>query len=506
MPHGPRKQRKLSFACGVLCIMLACSVSAARDQNAEEIVRKAAHVTPSAEQLALQDLEFYAFIHFNLCTFLDGRGFGTGKDSPELFNPTQFDARQWVRVCKAAGMKMIVLVVKHHEGFCLWPSKHTEYSVKSSPWRDGKGDVVKDVSDACREAGLKFGVYLSPWDKHEPTHGKPAYDKFFKGQLRELLSDYGEITLVWFDGYGSQKHDHDWLGYHRLIRKLQPKALIRTGLGPSLIDGVSIRWFGLGEAARGVRESEWSVIPIKSKDFPKKGHWREFQKTDIGSRDKLLGAQRLIWWPAEFDIPIRKRWFYRPDDRPKSLKYLLDVYFRSVGRNATFMLNLSPDRRGLIPDEDIGRLKELRTVLDATFKEDLARGADAQASDLRSTEGGLDYAHDAAKTVDGDTDTYWTVDEETTTASLEYDLGEPRTFNLAVLQEYVRVGQRIEEFALDIHDGRDWKEIARGTVVGYKRILRFDDVTARRVRIRILQSRVCPTLSNFGLFRRPAID
>ena len=487
-----------------LGLMLTSSTTA-KEVTPGDVVARAARITPSAAQLALQRMEFYAFVHFNLPTFLDVEC-GTGKDDPRLFNPTDFDARQWARVCKEAGMKMIVLVAKHHEGFCIWPSKVTDYSVKSSPWREGKGDVVREVSDACRAEGLKFGFYLSPWDAHEPTHGTPDYDRFFKTQLRELLSDYGEITEVWFDGYGAEKHAHDWLGYHRLIHELQPNAVIRTALAPSRLDGVSLRWFGFGEKHRGVRDSEWSVIPLRRRDFTAKGHWRNHQKKDLGSRSKLAGADRLVWWSTEFDIPIRPGWFYHPDQKPKSLEYLLDVYYKSVGRNATFMLNLSPDRRGRIPDEDVRRLRELRAVLDATFRVNLARDAEATANALRSTEGGPDYAHDATQTVDDDLDTYWTVNEGTTSANLEYDLGKPCTFNVATLQEYLPVGQRIEEFALEIAKGDGWKEIARATVVGHKRILTFDEVTAQKVRVRILRARVCPTLASFGLFFQPPID
>ncbi|UCG46846.1 MAG: DUF1080 domain-containing protein [Phycisphaerales bacterium] len=500
--------------CAVVLLFAGLSATARQDNNApqprsmDELVFEAAHVTPSPQQLAFQEMEFYAFVHFNLPTFIGEKGTeqGTGKEPPELFNPTEFDARQWVRVCKEAGMKMIVLVAKHHEGFCLWPSKYTEYSVKNSPWKNGNGDMVREVSDACREGDIKFGFYLSPFDLHEPTHGKPEYNEFFKNQLRELLTGYGEITEVWFDGAGAGRHNHDWEGYHSLIHQLQPNALVRIALAPSKIEEINLRWFGLGQTSREVRESEWSVIPLVKKDFNESGFWKNHQQRDLGSKERLKGARKLIWWPAEYDIPLRPWWFYNPDQEPKSLEYLLDCYYQSVGRNATFMLNLSPDRRGLVPDGDIKRLRELRAVLDATFKQDLAAGAKARSSHLRTTEGGPDFAHDAEKTVDGDKETYWTVDNGTTAAAIEYDLGEPKTFNRAMLQEYIKVGQRVERFVLESWDGGDWKEFAGATTIGYKRLLRFDDVTARTVRLRITESRVCPTISNFGLFYAPPIS
>jgi alpha-L-fucosidase len=514
MIRGLERLCKLCAVCASLLMFTDLVVTAQQDngppqpRSIEELVFKAAHVTPSPQQLAFQEMEFYAFVHFNLPTFIGDKGTeqGTGKESPALFNPTDFDATQWVRVCKEAGMKMIVLVAKHHEGFCLWPSKYTEYSVKNSPWRNGKGDMVKEVSDACREGGIKFGFYLSPWDLHEPTHGTPAYDEFFKNQLRELLTNYGEITEVWFDGAGADRHNHDWESYHSLIHQFQPNALVRIALAPSKIEAINLRWFGLGQTSRGARESEWSVIPLARKDFSERGFWKNHQQIDLGSREKLKDADKLIWWPTEFDIPIRDHWFYNPDQKPKSLEYLLDCYYQSVGRNATFMLNLSPDRRGLIPSEDIQRLQELRAVLNATFEHNVASGAKAKASDLRSTEGGPDFAHDADRTVDYNKETYWTVNDGTTAATIEYDLGKKQTFNRAMLQEYIKVGQRIEEFVLDAWDGQVWSEFARATTVGYKRLLRFDDVTAKRVRLRITQSRVCPTISNFGLFYAPPIN
>ncbi len=390
-------------------------------------------------------------------------------------------------------MKMIILTAKHHDGFCLWPSKYTEHSVKNSPWKNGKGDVVRELADACREAGLKLGLYLSPWDRHEPTYGNTAkYNKFYKNQLRELLTNYGDVAEVWFDGAkGRDAKDmvYDWNGYYAIVRELQPDAVIFNGL--------DIRW--VGNESGYARETEWSVMNRNDKPF---GFINPQQK-DLGSIKALGEGENLIWYPAETDVSIRPGWFYHPnqDDKVKSLEKLLDIYYISVGRNTVLLLNLPPDRRGLIHENDVRRLRELRKVLDATFKHNLALGAVAKASCVR----GDNPRYGADTIVDGKKDTYWSSDDGTTGATLEFDLGKKCKFNVAELAEYIKVGQRVEEFVLEALDGTSWKKFARGTTIGYKRLLRFDEVTAQKVRIRILDSRVCPTISNFALFYAPPI-
>lgn len=440
----------------------------------ERLRRESSLVHPTPQQLAWQEMEFIAFTHFGINTFTN-REWGTGREDPKLFNPTAFDANQWVRVFKEAGMKMVILTAKHHDGFCLWPSKFTEHSVRNSPWRNGKGDVVREVAEACRRGGLKFGVYLSPWDRHEPTYGNsPAYNRHFTNQLTELLTNYGEVTEVWFDGAcgegpNGRRQVYDWPAYYALIRKLQPNALIA-------ITGPDIRW--VGNESGVARETEWSVQPAAPLRHGKTG---------------------LVWYPAECDVSIRPGWFYHPqqDNKVKSLGRLLDIYYKSVGRNGVLLLNVPPDRRGLIHENDARRLRELRAVLDATFKTNLAEGKKATASST------LDTAHGPEKTLDGDPTTYWMAAEDATSATIELDLRKPTTFNVSMLQEHIALGQRIEEYALEAWDGDGWKPFARGTTVGHKKLDHFADLTARRVRIIIRRSRANPTLRAIALFRAP---
>jgi alpha-L-fucosidase len=456
------------------------------------LVWQAANVRPSLRQLAWQDLQFIGFIHYTVNAFTD-KEWGEGTESPSIFNPTQLDTRQWARVCKDAGMKMIILTAKHHDGFCLWPSKYTEHSVKNSPYKGGKGDIVGELARACREAGLKLGLYLSPWDRHEPAYGDTeAYNRYYKNQLRELLTNYGEITEVWFDGAkgpNAKNMEYDWNGYYALVHELQPKAVI--------FNGPDIRWVG---NERGyARESEWSVMNRNDQPF-------DFIKAtakDLGSLEALGTGNHLIWYPAETDVSIRPGWFYhaKEDDKVKSVERLLDIYFSSVGYNSVLLLNLPPDKRGLIHENDVQRLREFRNALNAIFDENLASGANAKASSVRDN----NPAFAADKITDGNKETYWTTDDWTASADVEFDLGGDRTFNVAELVEHIRTGQRISAFVLEAWDGGNWKEFARGTTVGYKRLLRFNEVTASKVRLRVLDSRVCPTLSGFGLYHAPAI-
>jgi alpha-L-fucosidase len=434
---------------------------------AGDIIARAARVVPTPDQLAWHRMELTAFIHFTVNTFTD-REWGDGTEDPKIFNPTAFDAKQWVKVVKDGGFKMLILTAKHHDGFCLWPSRYTAHSVKNSPWRGGKADVVREVADACRAAGIRFGVYLSPWDRHEPSYGGPAYNEFYKNQLRELLTNYGEIAMVWLDGAkgkGEKAQQYDWAGYYRLIRELQPHCLIHSADDkdaeplPPDVRAPDVRWIGNERGA--ARDSEWNVIPVMEpllRMNPTVG--------DLGSRERLAGADKLIWYPAEADVSIRPGWFYhaKEDDRVKSVPELLDVYYNSVGKNSVLLLNVPPDRRGLIHETDAGRIREFRKALDTTFGNDLARSGKK-------------------------------------TGALEYDFQQPVTFNVVMLQEDITKGQRVESFVVESKNGGgEWREIARGTTIGYKRLLRLNDMTADAVRVRVLESRLEAHVQNVGLF------
>ena len=475
-------------------------------ESPEKIIPKAASVTPSPRQLSWQQLEFIAFIHFGMNTFMD-REWGQGNEDPAAFNPTDLDARQWVKVIKDAEMKMLIVTAKHHDGFCLWPSKYTDHSVKNSPWKNGAGDVVGEVAQACREAGIKFGVYLSPWDRHEKSYGdSPTYNEYFRNQLRELLTNYGDIAEVWFDGAcgegpNGKRQEYDWPSYYKLIRELQPQAVIA-------IMGPDVRWVGT-ESGYG-RETEWSVVPRVAQNLDAIAGSSQQDSVlgayvpgdlmgdDLGSRDKIRNATSLVWYPAETDVSIRPGWFYHEsqDDLVKTPGKLVDIYYGSVGRNSVLLLNIPPDMRGRISESDIKSLKGLRKTLDQTFRTNLTTGAHVIASSERR-------GHTGAAIIDEDVKNYWTTEDGVESATLEVHLARTLTFNQAMLQENIAVGQRVEAFRLEAWTGKMWREIARGTTIGYKRLLRFPSVAAAKVRIVIERSRTSPTLSSFGLFKSP---
>ena len=467
------------------------------------VVKQAANVVPTEQQYAWQQGESIAFLHFGMNTFTN-REWGEGNEDPALFQPTDLDARQWIRVLKDAGFTMAILTAKHHDGFCLWPSLSTDYSVARSPWRRGEGDLVREVSEACRESGLKFGIYLSPWDRHDTSYGDAqGYNKFFRSQLRELLTGYGVISEVWFDGAngegaGGRKQEYDWASYYAMIRELQPSAVI-FGMGPD------VRWVGT-ESGEG-RETEWSVVPISLRNAPISDREHpldalfipgDLTAEDLGSREKLRTASVLAWYPAETDVSIRPGWFYHPDEdaRVKPPEELVDIYYNSVGRNSVLLLNIPPDRRGRIADADGESLLEMRRVIDATFAVNLLAGARVRAS-------GSQEGHPVELLADTTLDTYWAAEEGADEAVLEIEFERERTFDCLMLQEAIRVGQRIEAFRLEARTEAGWKRVASGTTVGYKRLLRFPRTAARSLRLVIAGSRTSPTLAGMGLFASP---
>ncbi len=469
----------------------------------EQVVEIAAGVTPSQRQLNWQEMEMTAFIHFTVNTYYN-QEWGQGTEDPKKFNPTEFDARQWVQTCREAGLKCIIMTAKHHDGFCLWPSKYTDHSIAASPWRDGKGDLVKDVSDECRRQGLKFGVYLSPWDRHEKSYGTDGYNEHFRNQLTELLTNYGRIDEVWFDGAcgegpNGKKQVYDWESYYKVIRRLQPQAVIA-------IMGPDVRWVGT-ESGYG-RETEWSVVPFETSDqgmiaassqqkaetegFRPPGDMTDF---DLGSREKIAKAKTLIWYPSEVDVSIRPGWFWHEseNDRVKTPEKLLDIYFSSVGRNSLLLLNIPPDTRGLIHENDIKSLHVWRKAIDDIFSKNLADGAE-----IRVLKGGNPNA--VKNLLDKNNASHWTTEGQPE-AVLEFDLPKSQTFDVLMLSENIRVGQRIEKFRLSAFIGGEWKNITEGTTVGYKRLLRFPVITTSKVRLEILASRLNPAIAEFGLYK-----
>ncbi len=464
-----------------------------------DIIRKAAHIVPSPRQLRWQELELTAFFHFGINTFTD-REWGDGKEDLSVFNPSRLDARQWVRVAKEAGIRQVILTAKHHDGFCLWPSQFTEHTIKNTPYKNGRGDIVREVSDACKEYGLGFGVYLSPWDRHSPFYGDSAkYNDLFLHWLTELLTNYGKVDEVWFDGANGEgpngkKQVYDFEAWYRLIRRLQPAAVIA-------IMGPDVRWVGT-ETGVG-RLTEWSVLPINARTqeniaagsqqdqgFAPLG---DLMAEDLGSRAALMSARGLIWYPAETDVSIRPGWFYHAteDDKVKTPAQLTDIYFSSVGRNSLLLLNIPPDKDGLISQADIHSLQGWRKELDASFGVNLAKDATVRCANGR----------DPAALLDGNPATYWTTVGDDTTATIDFDWSGAKTFDVLSLQEAIRIGQRVEKFVLEYFDRGVWKEITTGTTIGYKRLIRLPPVTAHAVRLRILSSRLNPTIAAFGLYK-----
>lgn len=471
-------------------------------EEVKDIIRKAANLVPSQRQLKWQQMELTAFIHFGINTFTD-REWGDGTEDPKLFNPSELNTEQWVKICKDAGFKLVILTAKHHDGFCLWPSKYTAHSVKNSPWKNGKGDVMKELSAACKKYGIGLGVYLSPWDRNSKLYGTEAYNEYFINQLTELLTQYGKIDEVWFDGANGEgpngkKQVYDFGRWYEHIRKLQPQAVIAV-MGPD------VRWVGT-ETGRG-RETEWSVVPADAQSqetiagnsqssvvFKPTGDMRG---DVLGSREKIKNAKALVWYPAETDVSIRPGWFHHDgeNDKVKTPQQLNDIYFSSVGRNGVLLLNIPPNKKGLIQKEDSLHLLQWRSIHQQTFKTNLASTAVIKLSSGKNTKA----------LTDGKYATYWTTtSEKDTTAEIIFSFPKQQIFDVLLLQENIKVGQRIEKFKAEYWNGKAWILFAEGTTVGYKRLLRFNEIITVKVRLKILSSRLNPTLSGVGFYKQSA--
>ena len=447
---------------------------------------------PTTAQVAWQRMEMNMFCHFGPNTFT-GLEWGEGTEAADIFNPTALDCNQWVSVAKNAGFQGIILTAKHHDGFCLWPNPQSTHTVRESAWRNGKGDVLRELSDACKKGGVKFGIYISPWDRNAPTYGTDAYNKVFLKTLRHAHTNYGPIFEQWFDGANGEgpngkKQVYDWKKFNGQTKKLQPNAVIFSDVGPGC------RWVGNEEGRCG--RTCWSRLDVKGY-----GPGADAPSQATLNAGNYNGA---CWVPAETDVSIRPGWFWRESEHPKSVQELLEIYYNSVGRNSLLLLNVPPDNRGLIPVEDSLRLMEFRAALDSIFAHDLAKKVEfIFASEERNiSECNIrPTTYDPLWLVRGDYDNYWATDDGVKTAYIQLRFNEPQTFNRVLLQEYIPLGQRVEKFHIEVEDENgNWRTIAEETTIGYKRIVLTETVTTKKVRVVIDQSRACIVLNRVGLF------
>jgi alpha-L-fucosidase len=440
----------------VVVLVAAIAIAGAAGLAAQNFV----DVKPSPQQVEWQDLEIGAILHFGPNTFQD-REWGDGTADARVFNPTQFDPEQWMRAIKAAGAKYVVIVAKHHDGFCLWPTGQTDYSVKNSPWKGGKGDVVGEVAAAARKYGLKFGVYLSPWDRHEPRYSNTTeYDKYYAAELDELAQNYGELVEFWLDGAGSAGHVYNFPRIIEELRTYQPNTLVFADTG--LFEYGDIRWVG----------NESGVVPREN--------WNVIDRHGF-----------LRWRPAEADTPLRKaHWFWHPHDEAslKSLDELVELYDETVGRGGQLMLGLAPDSRGLLPEEDAKRLGEFGQAIARRYGANLATKENVRRDS--QTEAALD----------GDPETFWSAPAGSHSASLEINFVKPMTFDQAMIMERLNNGQRVQAFRIETWDGSGWQSLAVGTSIGHKRVERFEPRTASRVCLRIVSSTDAAEIREFQLF------
>ncbi len=441
---------------------------------------------PTARQLEWQRDEMNMFLHFGVNTFTN-REWGTGDEDPDVFHPTQFTPRQWARVARETGFQTMILTAKHHDGFALWPSRYTSHSVAQSAWRNGTGDVVGAFVDAARAEGRKVGLYLSPWDRHAPSYGEEAaYNQLYMAQLRELLTQYGPLEEVWFDGAkgdDAEEMAYDFESYWAMVRQHQPGAVLFSDEGPD------VRWIGNEHGFAG--DTNWSTV--------------DRSKIEIGGTeqgDYLTTGERggPDWVPGECDTSLRPGWFWHPDEDPKSVDELLEIYFKSVGRNCVLLLNVPPAPTGRFATEDVRRLYAFRSALDAIFDVNLALGATASASSVR----GEAERYEASQVLDDNPDTYWAPSDSVDTVTLTLKLDTARTFDVVKLQEPIQLGQRVAAYRIEIATPNGWQSIHQGTTIGHKKLDRLaQPVTTQKVRVVLEDARALPLLSEVGLYRTP---
>lgn len=483
-----KKLLLLSFQFSAL--LFAANVSAQNNKAPKPI-----YPIPSAAQLQWHEMETNAFIHFTTNTFTD-KEWGYGDESEKVFNPSALNADQWAATLKKAGFKTMILTCKHHDGFCLWPSAYTEHSVKNSPYKNGKGDVVREARDAAKKYGLKFGVYLSPWDRNRADYGTPSYVTYYRNQLKELFTQYGPVFEMWFDGanggdgyYGGAREKrkidgatyYDWPTTLNLVRKMEPNVIFFSDAGPG------VRWVGNESGIAGL--TNWNTITTDSLYAGKSGMEALLQ---TGS------AEGNKWVPAEVDVSIRPGWFWHEseNDKVKTPQQLFDIYLTSVGRGSTLLLNVPPDRRGVFHENDVKSLLGFKELVDKAFATNLASKAAVTASSFRGK-----LANFAPTNItDGNKNSYWTTNDNVTTGNYTIKLAKEQTIKYVVLQEYIKLGQRVKSFYVEAWVDGAWKKVADGTTIGYKRILSIDPVKTSQIKVTITESKACPIISNTALY------
>ena len=489
---GHRAALAATILLAPLSSIPAPATTTMNDPDDQEAIESPAPILPipSLRQLAWHERGMYAFVHFNMNTFTDME-WGHGDESPETFHPTAMDTDQWCRVFRDAGMTGVIITAKHHDGFCLWPSEHTDHDVESTGWRGGEGDVLEDLSESCRRFGLDFGVYLSPWDRNHPLYGSgDAYNRFFANQLREVLTNYGPVFEVWFDGANGEgpngrRQVYDFDLFRDVVRELQPDACIFSDAGPD------VRWIGNERGIVG--ETNWNMMR------------RDEFHPGITGRNRELNEGQIDgthWLPGEADVSIRPGWYYHQseDDRVKNLDQLLEIWYGSIGRGANLLLNFPVDRRGLVHERDAAALAGLRSAIDAILAEDLAAGRKATSEQTR---GGDDGPFAASNVTDDDPATFWAARDEMTSGTIEIALGRPSPVDHVEIGEHLPLGQRIKRFSVQCRTVDGWTTVAQGTTVGGRRIVSFPAVMANRIRVVVEDARAAPTISHVAVHSGP---
>ncbi len=459
-------------------LFLACAAGCSADPEPFGAV-------PDDAQVKWQQMEMNMFMHFGPNTF-SGLEWGKGDESEDIFNPEDLDCAQWAATASAAGFKGIIITAKHHDGFCLWPNPQSRHTVRQSSWRDGQGDVLKELSEACREKGLGFGVYVSPWDRNDPRYGTPEYNGVFVHTLESVLGDYGPVFEQWFDGACGEGPDgrrqvYDWPLFNYTVERLQPQAVIFSDVGPGC------RWVGNEKGIAGL--TNWSTL-----DTDGFAPGKQAPSVDTLRSGNVGGAS---WIPAETDVSIRPGWFWREseNDSVKDLQTLLRIYYESVGRNSLLLLNVPPDTRGHIHEIDSTRLMEFRSALDTIFRDDLASDSEASSSSRFSR------AHRADAVTDGAYDTYWAAAGSDELPCISLDFKREVSFNRVLVQEYIPLGQRIASFTIEARDSEgNWTKIGGGTTVGYKRIVLTPLTSATALRIKFDRTLASPVISQIEVY------